>query len=244
MCLRYLPAADDADGLTDSESGFDGIEDVTLDDHAKSLHRLVEAALSCSSVKLLKTNIPFLTSSAEAKIEHIVFNISHFFLVGNPAALCDCLLCIAKLYQIQSMKSLHISCNRILYDDVLIPYQDFCNFLTVLNDSLHQNTSISKLRIEEQMVESFFRWEELPRIFRIGFLSTRRTISLPDLNTANPENDGNLWPYESCWDLQSCHNMHPLLYKALYPFYSLPFPPYKTIKCSYPFIGIGKYELP
>ena len=118
------------------------IEDVALKcsdpDLSLKLSGLVEAALSCSTFTSLQTNIPFQILPTHHHIETMVF-------VDNPnftiPALSDCLLCIAEMCRVQSMKALHV----IMFET--IPPQDYVNFLCVLNDSLHQNPSMHRLTI-------------------------------------------------------------------------------------------------
>ena len=197
-----------------------------------SLHRLVEAALSCSSVKSLETNILFSIPPTHHHIEAMVFLVqgSEF---SNPAALLDCLLCIAEMCRVQSMNTLKIR----NINGISIHRQDYGHFLSVLNDSLHQNPSMCNLDIDPS-IQTCFKLEELHK----DHLSIRRTLSLSDIATEiTVQSFCALSPYTSFWrhkelilkiknrkypkDLQrsrSCvnllspHTIHPLLYKALF----------------------------
>ena len=226
------------------------IEKVTLEcydlDLSLKLSGLVEAALSCSTVKYLQTNIPFHNLPTHHHIETMVF-------VDNPTpspALLDCLLCIAEMCQVQSMKALYVETIR--------PH-DYASFLCVLNDSLHQNPSMHSL---EFFQFSHFNFEEIPHIIRKDHVTVRRTKSLSDIATAIPiqpqhvpiqsghisvpawqsqgqginldpigsafqtigsqkdipEDNGGFQHSKSCGNLLSLYDhIHPLLYKALFP---------------------------
>ena len=155
------------------------IEDVTLEcsnpDLSLKLSGLVEAALSCSTVKYLRTNIPFLILPTHHHIETMVFKVNPNF---TPAALFDCLLGIAEMCRVQSMKALDVD---IMFNT--IPPQDYANFLCVLNDSLHQNPSMRSLNI---LRFPHFNLKEIPHIKRKDHVTVRRTKSLSDIATAIP----------------------------------------------------------
>ena len=207
---------------------------------ADSLHRLVEAALSCSSVKSLETNILFNIPPPHHHIETMKFLIqgSEF---SNPAALFDCLLCIAEMCKVQSMNTLKIR----NINGISIHRQDYGHFLSVLNDSLHQNPSMCNLDIDP-LIQTCFKLEELHK----GHLNIKRTLSLSDIPTelsaqsfyslSSCSEDTSLWRRKvrdivltlllknqsrkvpkdlqrsrSCVNLLSPHTIHPLLYKAL-----------------------------
>ena len=157
------------------------IEEVTLDYHnpdpSLKLSGLVEAALSCSTVKYLQTNIPFHILPTRHHIETMAFKVNPIFATPTPAALLDCLLCIAEMCQVQSMKVLHVN---IVFDT--ISPQDYANFLCVLNDSLHQNPSMHSLVLEIP----YFNLEEIPHIICKDHVTVRRTKSLSDIATAIP----------------------------------------------------------
>ena len=200
-----------------------------------SLHRLVEAALSCSSVKSLETNILFNIPPTHHHIEAMIFLI-HGSKFSNPAALLDCLLCIAEMCRVQSMDTLIIR-NK---NGISIHRQDYGHFLSVLNDSLHQNPSMWHLHIDP-LIQTCFKLEELYK----GHLNIRRTLSLSDIATElskqslhalpscsentslkghtilllfhkNHQSPSDLPRSRSCVNLLSPHTIHPLLYKALF----------------------------
>ena len=226
------------------------IEDVGLKcsnpDLSLKLSGLVEAALSCSTLKSLETNIPFHILPTRHHIETMVFTVDPDITTPTPAALLDCLLCIAEMCQVQSMKVLHV-------DDMFttIPLQDYARFLCVLNDSLHQNPSMHSLKI---LQFSHFNLIEIPHIIRKDHVTVRRTKSLSDIATAIPiqpqhvpiqsghnsvpawqsqgqginldpigsaflpEDNGGFQHSKSCGNLLSLYDhIHPLLYKTLFP---------------------------
>ena len=153
------------------------IEKVTLKcynpDLSLKLSGLVEAALSCSTVKYLHTNIPFHILPTHHHIETMVFTD---ITTATPTTLLDCLLCIAEMCRVQSMKELHVSVFET------IPPQDYASFLCVLNDSLHQNPSMYNLVLQIP----YFNLKEIPHIIRKDYVTVRRTKSLSDIATAIP----------------------------------------------------------
>ena len=152
------------------------IEDVTLEcdnaDLSLKLSGLVEAALSCSTLKYLQTNILFHILPTHQHIETMVFKVNPNFT--TPATLLDCLLCIAEMCRVQSMKKLHV----FMFET--IPPQDYACFLYVLNNSLHQNPSMRSLKIPR------FPHFNLEHIIRKDHVTVRRTKSLSDIATAIP----------------------------------------------------------
>ena len=153
------------------------IEDVTLGcydpDLSLKLSGLVEVALSCSTVQYLTTHIPFHILPTHHHIETMVFEVKTF----TTPALLDCLLCIAEMCRVQSMKELHVNMFKS------IPPQDYASFLCVLNDSLHQNPSMCSLKISQFFD---FNFEEIPHIIRKDHVTLRRTQSLSDIATTIP----------------------------------------------------------
>ena len=232
------------------------IENVTLEcfnsDLSIKLSGLVEAALSCSTVKSLVTNIPFHILPTHHHIETMVFTDNIITTLTPAPALLDCLLCIAEMCRVQSMKELHV----IMFET--IPPQDYASFLWVLNNSLHQNSSMRSLVLE---IPAYFNLEEIPHIIRKDHVTVRRTKSLSDIATAIPiqpqhvpiqsghnsvpawqsqgqginldpigsafqtigsqkdipEDNGGFQHSKSCGNLLSLYDIHPLLYKALFP---------------------------
>ena len=155
------------------------IEHVTLRCFNRNLFLgLVEAALSCSTVTSLQTNIPFHILPTHHHIETMVFEVNPTYTTLTLAALLDCLLCIAEMCRVQSMKELYVD---IMFNT--IPPQDYANFLCVLNDSLHQNPSMRSLNI---LQFPHFNLKEIPHIIRKDHVTVRRTKSLSDIATAIP----------------------------------------------------------
>ena len=155
------------------------IEEVSLEcsdpDLSLKLSGLVEAALSCSTVTSLTTNIPFHILPTHHHIETMVFEVTNF---TTPAQF-DCLLCIAEMCRVQSMKALVVNTNYFK----TIPPQDYASFLCVLNVSLHQNPSMCNLVLE---FPAYFNLKEIPHIIRKDHVTVRRTKSLSDIATAIP----------------------------------------------------------
>ena len=200
------------------------------------VHRLVGAVLSCSSVKSFVTNILFQFPPGHHYLEAMTFLIP---MIRNPAALLDCLLRIAEMCKVQSMKSLEIYDETYCDYAAPLPYSDYCNFLSILNDSLHHNPSMCSINFDMRAETSkYFDMEELPHISCKESVTVRRTKSLSDIDTAIPENGFDI-PAEddseddcperstSCLNLLSLHNIHPLLKETLV-MHSPPEPPVPT----------------
>ena len=157
------------------------IEDVTLQcckrDLSLNLSGLVETALSCSTVKYLYTNIPFHILPTHHHIETMRFEVNFRTLTPAPGLL-DCLLCIAEMCRVQSMKALNV---RDFFETM--PPQVYANFLCVLNNSLHQNPSMRSLVLQ---FHAYFNLEDIPHIIHKDHVTVRRTKSLSDIATAIP----------------------------------------------------------
>ncbi len=201
---------------------------------------LVESALSCSTLKTISTNIPFLTFAdrVSPNLESITFRC----LEKNPSrAVFDCLCCIADLCKMPSMRSLKVT-------ESCVPFPDFW---VILNHSLHCNSSFTDFNIHYLPLIPTFSITLRPRLPTFlkplrpqhpTFLKTlrprhpslflrNRSKSLSDLSTAcgasrlenlSYEVDGRNGMksrrWQSCPDLQQLqfmHNMHPLLCNAL-----------------------------
>ena len=209
-----------------------------------SLSRLIEAALSSSTVISLRTNIPFhiLHVPTHHHLKTMIFDIDYHEVEG----ILSCLLNIAEICKEKYMKIL-----RVLASDNDIPPEDYVDFLCVLNDSLHQNPSMRQLDIPSLPSLPKFKLEEFPHIVRKVHANVRMTKSLSDIATAIPLQPPNLvrqWQYDwqvdyddrmgyyyednDIWTeyndgfqhIRSCENLltlydhvHPLLYKALFP---------------------------
>ena len=205
------------------------------------LDRLVPAALSCPSLKCIKTNIPFLHWQKFCRVEH---HVQHIFFEFSLSAvqcfeetICNCLLSLAEMCAAPSMKSLVIECNHFCPKfpacHTLYSYGWYSDFISILNDSLCKNPSIIHLHLDP----SFFSYycdclpDALYRDPAIAKLEIARSVSLPDLpeclaadddssscSSSSASDNYNLKHSSSCPDfrlLQSMHNMHPLLYKTL-----------------------------
>ena len=205
-------------------------------EHLINLSTLVDAALSCSTIKRLCVNLPITASSCNkqpANLECVEFDIGWQVFADLPTTVfLQCLDSIAKLCELPTVKSFKTTIDYHLWDFMLsIPPQLLCPFLTSLNTSLHINPSISHL--------SFAPCLLMPVYVRIVYLSTfsyrlaclanavkkdhavshrslRKSKSLNDLSLNHTER-----PLPRCnssldlVELESLHNMHPMLYKAL-----------------------------
>lgn len=150
-------------------------------------HILLEAALSCSTVKILNTNIPFraFTDRIFSHLEDVTFEIP--FASLSVVTLHDCVCCIADLCKIPSMR-----CLRIVHSGVrnICILQVYLNFMTILNDSLHCNSSMEELLLslefksEDDFIYFFLSsvsgLRRDPDILR---LNLKRSKSLCELNT-------------------------------------------------------------
>ena len=161
------------------------IEYVTLKcfnlDFSLKLSGLVEAALSCSTVKYLHTNIPFHILPTHHHIETMIFQVYPNFTTFTPATQLNCLLCIAEMCRVQSMKELYV----YVYNPIHIRPQDYASFLCVLNNSLHQNPSMCRCSLKSRRFPHF-NLKEIPHIIRKDHVTVRKTKSLSDIATAIP----------------------------------------------------------
>lgn len=218
----------------------------------RSLHRLVEAALFCPSVKSLFTNIPFKIPITDLLIhmENIRFDMSLHHLSGLPVSLFTCLSCIAEICSVPSMTSFSII-NTGSMNIKKVHWRDYYDFLSILNDSLHHNPSMCDLSI----LTCFRSSHVLPHIIHedpiIARLNVRRSRSLSDLvHMADSEpvdddsdsfygseddDDDEVKSTSSCPDmrlLQSLPSIHPLLHKSL----KCPLPGHNYTFCKhYPY---------
>ena len=201
-----------------------------------NLHSVVKAALSCSTVKTLTTNIPFQVSNSEviSGIEHMFFATTpvHYFDT-NPVALFDCLQCIAGFCQQPTMKSLVISYTGSQKYDMDIPLDGYENFLTLLNKSLHLNSSMCGLHLDSNIL-TYHGLDRIPNFLRKDRdVELARCHSLPEINlcegdhrdvNSNDADDSHSEGGSYCdssdeeWFWASSHDlsfdMHPLLFHA------------------------------
>ena len=198
LCFEYITYKGIQE-LSTFLSSSNTIKKVRLDiyhyDHMHSdfsLSRLIEAALSCSTVISLRTNIPFhiLHVPTHHHLKTMIFDTS---LTDYPEEILPCLLNIAELCKEKHMKILRV------HDQDTIPPEDYVDFLCVLNDSLHQNPSMRQLDIPSLPSFPKFKLEEFPHIVRKVHANVRRTKSLSDIATAIPLQPPNLvqqWQYD------------------------------------------------
>ena len=180
-----------------------------------SLSSLVEAVLSCSSVKSLETNIPFDALPSQHHIETMILKIAPYLSIGETHVIFNCLSLITEMCRMQPMKSLKIEWQRIFTCEFKMPHQDYSIFIAALNDSLHQNPSMCSLSMCGYFEENCLELEELRHIVHKDQQNMRRTKSLSDIPTVKPQDNGSLRRSMSCWTVLSVPNIHPLLYKAL-----------------------------
>ena len=184
-----------------------------------ALHRLMDAIL-CSPVKSLETNIFFVPTNNATKIEHITLELQ----ACNMGRLCACLCCIAVMCELKSLRVKPYSKLTL----TTIPPRAYCEFLAILNDSLHHNTSsmkdlklslcLSILSYSNPLAHTLRRDPDTIK------LKLRKSKSLCDLTKLKCDIVNGLPDYgviklcQSCPDLlelQSLHNIHPLIHYAL-----------------------------
>ena len=202
------------------------------------LCRLVEGALSCKTLQMLSTNIPFVVPSSKLSLNlmRIEFKLSPD--IWEKSALSTCLSCIAALCERPSIKYLDI-CHK---GEVYPAWDDF---LAILNRSLHCNDPFVYLRIEMHLSSNYQRdtFSNTLRTHPSLLSAWNRSKSLPDLPSSVAESEdtaekvdtdcvfGNARVnrnnidsvligrrHQSCpnvFQMQSLHNIHPLLFKAL-----------------------------
>ncbi len=159
-------------------------------------HSLIEAVLSCSTVKLLSTNIPFKYCSSRtfSEMEDLTFEVplNHFL---SLVRLHDCLCSIADMCKMPSMKNL-----RIVHDvtqnteDIL--FEVYSDFMAILNDSLHCNSSMEELLLLLEFKSPDDRAQHIySSIFSLGRdpdslrTNLRRSRSLCELRTTTAGSD-------------------------------------------------------
>ena len=184
---------------------------------------LVEAAMSCSSLKTLSTDIPFLASSGTVSpnLKSIEFSCTDL----AAETMFNCLCCIADMCKMPSMRSLKIDYNYVDY----YPVHD--KFLVILNHSLHCNSSFTCFKLIHFPLSLEYLSGPFLTALRThpSLLSWNHSKSLSDLSTAceprdvwsGPRDERVEWTRtrcQSCPDLlqmQPLHNIHPRLYKPL-----------------------------
>lgn len=188
-------------------------------------HKLVKAALSIPSIKTLETNIPFYFPQNETtSLKKLKFEIWPYFLDFAAPTLFRCLRSIADMCRLPSMESLEIS-----YDDPIIfeydpdiPYHWHCDFIAVLNNSLHINPSMNNLFLDPFFFNKHCLERSLPEALHkdvdAARLILRRSASQHDLGVESEEDCKDNCHFSSCPDLplvQSICDIHPLLYNTL-----------------------------
>ena len=229
------------DALCDAISSSQSLEHVELvydDEDIAELDKLVLAALSCPSLKSIETNIPLFHWHKISHVEHVVFKFSFEAVKCFQETILNCLLSLAKMCGVPPVKSLAVKCSSRPSDNKfpacrsLYSCEWYCNFISILNDSLHKNASIIGLHLDP----NFFGYYAdgfplaLDRNPAIAKFAIAQSVSLPQLleyfpseddssscSRSSASDDYNLKRSSSCPDLcllQSMHNMHPLLYET------------------------------
>lgn len=201
----------------------------------------VEASLSCPKLRKFKTNISFfacpetlcskpyflvLNGKVSPNLQSMKFEVDYFKGTKQP----DCLCCIASMCKMSSMKSL-----EIYYEDAYISCLN-TKFLVILNHSLYCNPFFANLKLDVHLSSNYQRCIFSNALRSSPSLLLNRSKSLTDLSTLrdNAEAffcDSDSRDYklrhvsyrigkkcQSCPDMlqmQSLHDMHPLLRKAL-----------------------------
>jgi hypothetical protein len=210
--------------------------------HLFHMSSLVEAALSCSTIKKLCVNIPITASSCNkhpTNLEYVEFNIGEVFADLPIIVLLQCLHSIAALCKLPSIKSFKAPIDIRLWDSMLsTPPQMLVPFLTSLHSSLHINPSINDLSLSPCLLMS--GCVRAPFLRKFSYLLTYLTravrkdpaVSQTILKKSKSLNDLSLDCTEhppprsnsslDLMELESLRNMHPMLYKALWCDEALP----------------------
>ena len=142
------------------------------------LHSLVEAALSCSTLKMLSTNIPFsaFSDTISPNLEAIKFEPFEYWCgCWTYKTVYDCLCCIANMCKIPSMTSLEIALDNEYHPA-------FDKFLVILNHSLRCNSSFTDLTLDG--LHFYLRGTFSTALRTHPSLLWNRSKSLSDLSTA------------------------------------------------------------
>jgi hypothetical protein len=181
------------------------------------IHMLVDAALSCSSLQSLATNIPFDTrNEVRAPLEHLLFLSTPIHYHHYAVPITTCLVRIADICKLSSMKTLWVAYNG--YRECLfLPRQRYCDFLTVLNNSLHLNMSMHAVRVDSRVLTLFNRDILFEALSQNPQKMRQKSNSLPHLNVQTKYGIGlarGLSRTISCPALHTLNYLHPLLDRA------------------------------
>ena len=119
---------------------------------------IVKAALSCSTLKALSTNIPFPPGGRISNnLESIEFKYSPH-AVCSLQALFDCLCYIADMCKMPSMRSLEVTVDIPPIFDHAFDFPDLDDtFLVILNRSLHSNGAFANLDLHLHLSSNYQR---------------------------------------------------------------------------------------
>ena len=187
--------------------------------------KLVEILLLHSSLKRLKiVTVPFQPFVLELprNVEQISFMLKLWQHGMMMSRLSDCLFCIANMCKSPIVKSLAIHLNLPSVVFANFPPRVYCDFLAILNNSLHCNPSVNILNLDRRLcIPNRIHCSILSRALRrnpeVPLLHLKRSKSLCDLTTVkygrcslamNKKSKHN----QSCpefLDMQSLHSVHP-----------------------------------
>lgn len=199
--------------LVQEKWGSDELQEQALKE--SELHRLVEAALSCPKVKDVDIGIPFATlaigGNVSTSIERLAFDMPRNDCTkGSMCYIAD--MC-SKLPFLKSLK-------------MRISPEDAYRFMTVLNGTLHCNSSITQLTLLSHTPANHFSSLLGPMYpYCVRFLS-RAVQKDPEITLCRSNSHQSQQSQLGCPSLvmrsqsspdDPCglQNMHPLLHKAL-----------------------------
>ena len=225
---------------------------------------IIKSVLSCSTVKSFTTNAPFLTSKLPSNLKHLELVITTREWSPNQCYMYttvevnNCMFCIADLCKLTAvLKSVRLteksktlrgweewkpSLFNHSYYFFSPPPQIYCNFLSILNNSLLCNSAIETLELNFCNFKALNNFNPLSQALRKDAntlcSNIRRSKSLSDLivpfvpkiislpkrymRKLKRLRKSKLFSVSksySCPDLlelQSLHTLHPLLHKNLY----------------------------
>ncbi len=186
---------------------------------------VIKHALSCSRISAFTTDIPFLISKFPNSLKSVTIGVPVsplYTTTGIGNFICH----VADLCKVSSVESLSFG-----FPFMSMPLQLYCNFLSILNNSLHFNQAMKSLDILLlfRNFKPFENYSLLSRALQRDSDVLRSNIwrsnSLCDLATPthpfrfSKKKSKSLVVSKSCPDLlelQSLCTLHPLLDKELY----------------------------
>ncbi len=195
---------------------------------------IIMNALSCSTVTEFATNIPFVTAKFPTNMRNVRIEIRSLHnwpcTVNSTTGISKFIFSIADLCEVSSMESLSLI--MYLYMELSLAPQIYCNFLAILNNSLHCNPAMNSVSLSfchfEPLKNSTILSRALQRDSDILRSSIRRSKSICDLTTprllSKKRLGSSILRSHSCPDLselQSLRTLHPLLDKELFSHYDM-----------------------